>query len=70
METIGIILICILGYVLNLFINRWLYFQLQKKDDDWYPNPPLQFLCLVSLLGTFFLIVFIILETDLLKYKK
>jgi hypothetical protein len=70
MEIIGIILICSLGYTLNLFINRWLYFQLQKKDDDWYPNPPLQFLCLLSLLGTFFIIIILLMETSFFKYKK
>jgi len=70
MEIIGIILICSLGYTLNLFINRWLYFQLQKKDDDWYPNPPLQFLFLLSLLGTFFIIIILLMETSFFKYKK
>jgi len=70
METIGIILICVLGYTLNLFLNRWLYFQLQKKDDNWYPNPPLQFLCLLSLLGTFFIIIILLMETSFFKYKK
>ena len=70
MEIIEIILICLLGYTLNLFINRWLYFQLQKKDNDWYPNPPLQFLCLLSLLGTFFIIIILLTEAGFFKYKK
>lgn len=46
------LLLVIFAYLLNVYFNRWLYFQLVKMDEEYYPNIP-AFLCIfLSLVGT------------------
>jgi hypothetical protein len=71
METI-IVFYCIILYTLVFFINRWLYFQLQKIDEDFYPNPPAVFTCFLFLLGTVILTFIVLLhgKDSFFKLKK
>jgi len=45
-------LLVIVLYVLNVLLNRWMYFILCKHDDDWYPNPPFVFALFLGPFGT------------------
>jgi hypothetical protein len=52
-----ILLTIILAYIANVFLNRWIYFQLQKLDNCFYPNPGAIVACFVSLYGTLALLI-------------
>lgn len=58
------IIIGIILYILNLLLNRWIYFKLIELDEDFYPNPPAVFFCFWSLLGTIPLLVILIAESN------
>lgn len=60
--TTGIIFYCVVIYAIVFFINRWLYFKLQKIDEDWYPNPAAVFACFLFLFGTLILGVILLTE--------
>jgi hypothetical protein len=52
-----IVLIIILAYIANIFLNRWIYFQLQKLGSESYPNTACILACFLSLYGTVALLV-------------
>jgi len=60
-----IIIICV--YILNIFLNRWIWFQIIKKDKSMYPNSPAVVACFLSLLGT---IVLLIVWIGFMKFKR
>jgi len=64
-----ILTIIIIAYILNVFLNRWLYFRLQKIDSDYYPNPPAVLACFLSLVGTFALSVILLSNSKLDFFK-
>ena len=64
------IIFIIIGYVLSIFLNRWLYLKLQKNHPSYYPNPPLVILCFMSLIGTLFIGATFLVESDIFKYKE
>ncbi|PCI28142.1 hypothetical protein COB55_04500 [Candidatus Wolfebacteria bacterium] len=61
METI---LIIITSYILNLFLNRWIFFRLGDIDEVNLKNPFGKLLCFLSLLGTIGLVILWIIESD------
>jgi len=65
------IIIIIVIYILNVFLNRRIYFKLQKIDPDFYPNPPAVFACFLSIIGTFALLCIVLMNSkiDFFKYK-
>ena len=73
MTTLIIIGIAIL-YVANFFLNRWIYFQIQKQNKNLYPNPTAVFICFCSLFGTLILLLVFISECNkfkgFFKYKE
>jgi hypothetical protein len=52
-----IALTIILAYIANIFLNRWIYFQIQKLDSESYPNTACILACFLSLHGTAALLV-------------
>jgi len=68
---IMILTIIILAYVLNVFLNRYIYFQLQKKDSNYYPNPMAVTACFLSVIGTISLLAILLghIESDFFKLK-
>lgn len=60
----------IIGYVLNVLLNRLIYFQIQKINKDAYPNIAAIIACFCSLYGTFsLLIIWLITWFAILDFK-
>ena len=53
MNTTEIVFYSVTIYTIVFFINRWIYFQLQKADESFYPNPFAILACFLFLIGTF-----------------
>jgi len=47
-----IILIIILVYIANVYLNRYIYFKIVKIDEDFYPDRPAFIMIFLSLFGT------------------
>ena len=71
METTEIIFYSVVIYTIVFFINRWLYFQLQKIDEDFYPNPFAVLSCFLFFFGTIVLTIIILLnnKSSFFKFK-
>lgn len=55
-----LIISIIIGYILNVLINRWIYFQVSKNDRC--KNEIGIFFCFLSIIGTLLLIVIYLIE--------
>jgi hypothetical protein len=72
MNTTEIIFYSGVIYTIVFFINRWLYFQLQKIDEDFYPNSFAVLSCFLFFLGTIVFTILILLfnKSSFFKFKK
>lgn len=57
------LIIIIIAYILNLLLNRRMYFKLIELDGGYFPNPPAIVACFFSLIGTLALGIHLIVET-------
>lgn len=73
------VVVYIIAWVLSVFLNRWLYFQLQKIDEDYYPNPMIFLMVGIPVFGTIVLLLVLLIEVlmkkktkigDWLRYKR
>lgn len=64
-----IVVLFLIGYTLNIFFNRWLYFKMIEKDEDFYGNPFAILSCFMSLFGTIILTVILMIESDFFTPK-
>lgn len=64
------ILIILALYILNLLLNRWIFFRIGDTDKSNLESPVAKFICFIPILGTAILIVLWIVEGDFFKPKK
>lgn len=50
-------MIWVIVYVLNFFLNRWIFFKLQDVEDTGFVNPVGIAFCFTSLIGTIILTI-------------
>jgi len=55
-----VLILTIIGYILNILINRWIYFQASKNDR--YKNEIGIFFCFLSIIGTLLLVIIYLIE--------
>ena len=61
--------IIIVLYIINLFLNRWLFFKAVEQDSDSY-NELLKFFCFISFVGTVILIIDILINSSFMRPPK
>lgn len=64
-----IVVLFLIGYILNIFLNRWLYFKMIESDNDFCNNPIAIMSCFLSLFGTIILGLIVLNESDFFTPK-
>lgn len=64
------ILILIFLYILNVLLNRWIFFRIGDKDKSNLENPVAKFLCFLPIIGTILLTVIWLVDSDFFKPNK